>query len=70
MSNLRETDRQTIPTHPADPVAGHDEDKIVGEKGAVRDRDYNDPPPPGAGKSTGKPLDEVGGAGLGKPPGE
>lgn len=59
----------TIPTHPADPAANNEADKVVGKPGAVRDRDYNDPPPEGAEKSTGQPLDNVGGAGLGKPPG-
>lgn len=59
-----------IPTHPADPAANGDEDKVVGEAGAVRGGDYNDPPPAGAVKSTGKPADNVGGAGLGKPPGQ
>lgn len=58
-----------IPTHPADPAANGDQDKVVGKAGAVRDGDYNDPPHEGAVKSTGKPLDNVGGAGLGKPPG-
>jgi hypothetical protein len=61
--------RGTIPTHPADPAKNGDEDKVVGKSGAVRDGDYNDPPPPGAEKSTGKPLDQAGGGGLGKPPG-
>ena len=60
----------TIPTYPADPAANGDEDKVVGKPGAVRAGDYNDPPPEGAEKSTGKPLDNVGGAGLGKAPGQ
>jgi hypothetical protein len=30
--------------------------------------DYNAPPPDGASKSTGEPLDAVGGPGLGLPP--
>ena len=57
-----------IPTHPP-AVAPGDEDKIVNDGGAVRSRDYNDPPPPGGkGKSTGTPVDpQVGGA-LGQPP--
>ncbi len=59
----------SIPTHPADPSEKGEQDKVVGKAGAVRDGDYNDPPPDGAAKSTGKPLDNVGGAGLGKPPG-
>lgn len=60
----------TIPTHPADPTVNGEEDKVVGKPGAVRDGDYNDPPPEGATKSTGQPADNVGGAGLGKPPGQ
>lgn len=63
-------DHPTIPTHPPDPAERGDEDKVVGKPGAVHDADYNDPPPEGAGKSTGQPLDNVGGAGLGKPPGQ
>lgn len=63
-------DTPHIPTHPADPAANNDQDKVVGKPGAVHDGDYNDPPPEGAVKSTGKPLDNVGGAGLGKPPGQ
>ncbi len=69
MNDDRKQDQPSIPTHPADPAANNDQDKVVGKKGAVRDGDYNDPPPDGAEKSTGKPLDNVGGAGLGKPPG-
>ncbi|SHH19649.1 hypothetical protein [Massilia sp. CF038] len=60
----------TIPTHPADPAVKGEQAKVVGKPGAVHDKDYNDPPPQGAAKSTGKALDEVGGAGLGKPPGQ
>ena len=62
-------DTPTIPTHPADPTVNGEQDKVVGKPGAVRDRDYNDPPPEGAGKSTGQPLDNVGGS-MGKPPGQ
>lgn len=70
MSNQdKQDDYPSIPTHPADPAANGDTDKVVGKPGAVVGGDYNDPPPPGAEKSTGKPLDNVGGA-LGKPPGE
>lgn len=60
-------DTPDIPTHPADPTANGDQDKVVGKPGAVRDKDYNDPPPDGAGKGTGQPLDNVGGS-MGKPP--
>lgn len=67
---MSKNEQPTIPTHPADPAANHDEDKVVGKPGAVRGGDYNDPPPEGAVKSTGKAIDEVGGAGLGKPPGQ
>lgn len=67
---MQADDKHTIPTHPADPAANGDEDKVVGKPGAVRGGDYNDPPPEGATKSTGAPIDNVGGAGLGKPPGQ
>lgn len=67
---MSDQDTPHIPTHPADPAARGEQDKVVGEAGAVRDGDYNDPPRPGAEKSTGKPLDNVGGAGLGKAPGQ
>ena len=67
---MQADDKHTIPTHPADPAANGDEDKVVGPPGAVRAGDYNAPPPEGAEKSTGKPIDDVGGAGLGKPPGK
>ena len=70
MSEDRKQDQPPIPTHPADPAVKGDQEKVVGKAGAVRDGDYNDPPPPGAEKSTGAPLDNVGGAGLGKPPGQ
>ena len=67
---MQADDKHTIPTHPADPAANGDEDKVVGKPGAVRGGDYNDPPPEGATKSTGESIDNVGGAGLGKPPGQ
>ncbi len=70
MNDDNKLEQPPIPTHPADPAAKGDEDKVVGKPGAVRGGDYNDPPPEGAEKSTGKPLDNVGGAGLGKRPGE
>lgn len=63
-------DQPSIPTHPADPAANGEADKVVDKPGAVRGGDYNDPPPDGAVKSTGKPLDDVGGGGLGQPPGQ
>lgn len=69
---MRENDKNEqppIPTHPADPAKQGEQDKVVGNKGAVRGGDYNDPPPEGAVKSTGDALDKVGGAGMGKPPG-
>lgn len=58
-----------IPTHPPE-VAPGDEKKIVGDDDVVHVHDYNAPPPEGASKSTGAPLDAVGGPGLGLPPDE
>lgn len=58
-----------IPTHPPE-VAPGDEKKIVGDDSVVHVHDYNAPPPEGARKSTGAPLDAVGGPGLGLPPDE
>lgn len=60
-----------LPTHPPDPAAAGDEQKVVNDGGAVRTRDYNDPPPEGSpGKSMGNAVDpQVGGA-LGQPAGE
>ena len=58
-----------IPTHPPDPAAKGEEDKVVSDEQVVRGNDYNRPPPEGATKSTGSAIDEgVGGAGLGVPP--
>lgn len=58
-----------IPTHPPDPAAAGDQDKIVADEQVVHGADYNQPPPEGAAKSMGTPLDEqVGGPGLGLPP--
>lgn len=60
-----------IPTHPPDPAARGEEDKVVADEQVVRGNDYNSPPPEGASKSTGAPIDEgVGGAGLGTAPDE
>ncbi|QYF93445.1 hypothetical protein KY495_22725 [Massilia sp. PAMC28688] len=67
---MSKSEQPPIPTHPADPAANQDQDKVVGKPGAVRGGDYNDPPPEGAVKSTGQPIDDAGGAGLGKPPGQ
>ncbi|MGZ3183519.1 MAG: hypothetical protein ACXU8N_13865 [Telluria sp.] len=63
--------KRDMPTHPHDPAAAGDADKVVNDGGAVRTRDYNDPPPTDAGKSMGQGLDpHVGGAGLGRDPEE
>ncbi|HEY0062831.1 MAG TPA: hypothetical protein VGC21_11965 [Telluria sp.] len=70
MSNSEQKANPPIPTHPADPSANGDEAKVVGNPGAVRNNDYNVPPPEGASKSSGEGLDQVGGGGLGKPPGK
>lgn len=55
-----------IPTHPPDPVAAGDADKIVGP--AKPDGDPNDAPHVNTAISSGAPIDQVGGAGLGKAP--
>ena len=57
-----------IPTHPPDPIAAGDADKVVGPD--KPDRDPNDPPHVNTAISSGPVYDEVGGAGLGKAPGE
>lgn len=48
--------QQAIPTHPADPHARGDDEKIVGEA-ALQTPDYNAPPSAGAIKSTGPAAD-------------
>lgn len=62
----KKLDRE-IPTRPPE-VAPGDEKKIVSDDKVVHVNDYNAPPPDGASKSTGEPLDAVGGPGLGLPP--
>lgn len=57
-----------IPTHPPDPAARGEQGKVVPDGRVTRVNDYNAPPPEGASKSTGAPLDDVGGPGLGLPP--
>lgn len=64
----KKLDRE-IPTHPPE-VAPGDEKKIVSDDDVVHVNDYNAPPPEGGRKSTGAPLDTVGGPGLGLPPDE
>jgi hypothetical protein len=55
-----------IPTHPADPTAAGDADKIVGpDKPQL---DPNDPPIVSTGIGSGPVYDQVGGAELGSPP--
>lgn len=56
-----------IPTHPADPAAKGDADKVVGEP-ALQTPDYNAPPSEGAIKSTGPAADPGVGGALGQPP--
>ena len=64
----KKLDRE-IPTRPPE-VAPGDEKKIVSDDDVVHVNDYNAPPPEGGRKSTGEPLDAVGGPGLGLPPNE
>ena len=56
-----------IPTHPADPAAKGDADKVVGEE-VLQTPDYNAPPSEGAIKSTGPAIDPGVGGALGQPP--
>ena len=57
-----------IPTHPPDPLAAGDADKVVGPD--KPDEDPNTPPHVNTAIGSGPPMDQVGGAGLGKAPGE
>ena len=59
--------QQPIPTHPADPHAHSDDDKVVGEE-VLQTPDYNAPPSEGAIKSTGAAADPGVGGALGQPP--
>jgi hypothetical protein len=59
--------QQAIPTHPADPAAKGQADKVVGEQ-SPQTPDYNAPPPEGAIKSTGPAADPGVGGALGQPP--
>jgi hypothetical protein len=51
-----------IPTHPPDPAAAGEADKVAG------DTTPQDPTLHSEGLAGGKPLDNVGGPGLGQPP--
>jgi hypothetical protein len=57
-----------IPSHPADPAAHSDADRVVGEE-VLQTPDYNAPPSEGAIKSTGAAADPGVGGALGQPPG-
>lgn len=56
-----------IPTHPADPQAAGETDKVVASEKLARDP--NEPKPVSTGIGSGPAVDAVGGAGLGQPPG-
>jgi hypothetical protein len=56
-----------IPTHPPDPAAKGEADKVVGEQ-VLQTPDYNAPPPEGAIKSTGPAVDPGVGGALGQAP--
>lgn len=58
-----------IPTHPPDPMAKGEAEKIVGGP-PLSGRDPDEPPLVDTGIGSGLPFDHVGGAGLGKLPGE
>jgi hypothetical protein len=57
-----------IPTHPADPQLAGDADKVVASKKSARDPSH--PSLVSTGVGSGPVIDEVGGAGLGLPPGD
>lgn len=59
--------QQAIPSHPGDPHAHSDDDKVVGEE-VLQTPDYNAPPSEGAIKSTGAAADPGVGGALGQPP--
>ncbi len=59
--------QQPIPTHPADPAANSDSNKVVGEE-VLQTPDYNAPPSEGAIKSTGPAADPGVGGAMGQPP--
>lgn len=63
----RDMQQAPIPTAPPDPAARGEAGKVVGEA-SPHFKDYNDPPPDGAGKSTGQPIDAGVGGALGQPP--
>ncbi|MFL6707646.1 MAG: hypothetical protein ACJ8HI_05505 [Massilia sp.] len=65
----RDLQQAPIPTHPPDPAARGEADKVVGEA-SPHFKDYNDPPPDGGGKSTGQAMDAGVGGALGEPPAE
>jgi hypothetical protein len=65
----REKIQHPIPTRPPDPALAGEVEKVVGGD-PLSGRDPNAPPLVNTGISSGPPIDHVGGAGLGKPPGE
>jgi len=65
--DIRPEGQRPIPTHPADPAARGEADKVVGEA-ALQTPDYNAPPPEGAVKSAGEAVDPGVGGALGQPP--
>ena len=56
-----------IPSHPADPAAKGEADKVIGEQ-VLQTPDYNAPPSKGAIKSTGPAADPGVGGAMGQPP--
>jgi hypothetical protein len=56
----------SIPTHPPDPLAKGEADKVVPPK--EPERDPNDPALVNTGIGAGQPIDQVGGPRLGEPP--
>jgi hypothetical protein len=60
--------KHAIPAHPPDPAAAGETGKVVGPDKPVRDA--NRSPHVNTAIGSGPVMDHVGGAGLGKPPGE
>lgn len=65
--DIRLESQTPIPSHPAEPAAKGDIDKVIGEE-VLQTPDYNAPPSEGATKSTGPAADPGVGGAMGQPP--
>lgn len=65
--DVRPEGQSPISSHPADPAANSDINKVVGEE-VLQTPDYNAPPSEGAIKSTGPAADPGVGGAMGEPP--